>query len=58
MAKNTGIKKIKERIKTGLGNGIFHDSRSDVNALAAYCNMLTDKINEIIDYVERTDGDK
>lgn len=57
MDKNTGIKKIKERIKTGLGNGIFHDSRSDVNALASYCNMITDKINEIIDFVERMKTD-
>lgn len=45
----TMIAKIRTRIKTGRNNGIFHNSREDVNALAEYCNMLTDKINLIIE---------
>ncbi|MGN0599301.1 MAG: hypothetical protein ACI4JK_05340 [Oscillospiraceae bacterium] len=45
------INKLKSKIKTKLGNGIFHDSRADVNALAEYCEVLTRKINELVDAV-------
>lgn len=45
------VKKLKSKIKINLGNGIFHDSRADVNALAEYCEVLTKKINELIDVV-------
>lgn len=44
-------KKITKKIKTALNNGIFHDTRADVDVLAEYCNMLTDKINQLIDEV-------
>ena len=45
------IEKLKFKIKTTLGNGIFHDTRADVNALAEYCEVLTKKINEHVDAV-------
>ena len=45
------IEKIKLKLNTNLGNGIFHDSRADVNALAEYCEVLTKKINELVDAV-------
>lgn len=45
------IEKLKFKIKPKLGNGIFHDSRADVNALTEYCEVLTRKINELVDAV-------
>ena len=45
------IDKIKLKLNTHLGNGIFHDSRADVNVLAEYCNMLAKKIDELVDVV-------
>ena len=45
------IEKLKSKIKTKIGNGIFHDSRADVNALAEYCEVLQRKINELVDAV-------
>lgn len=44
--------KITKKIKTARNNGVFHDTRGDVDKLAEYCNMLTDKINQLIDEVE------
>lgn len=43
------VEKIKKKVKTNLNNGMFHDSRGDINTLAEYCNMLTNKINSLID---------
>lgn len=45
------IKKITKKIKESKDNGIFHDSRRDINTLAEYCNMLAEKINELIDAI-------
>ena len=45
------IEKLKSKIKTKLDNGIIHDSRADVNALAEHCEVLTRKINELVDAV-------
>lgn len=45
------VDKLKHKIKTKLGNGIFHDTRADVNTIAEYCNVLTNKINELVDVV-------
>ena len=45
------IKKLKQKLKTYLGNGIFHDFRADANTIADYCNVLTNKINELVDAV-------
>lgn len=47
------ILKIDKKLRTGRNNGIFHDTRSDVNLLADYCNMISDKINELIDEMEK-----
>ncbi|MBQ8298153.1 MAG: hypothetical protein IJX77_10275 [Ruminococcus sp.] len=46
------MKKITKEIGITPGNGIFHDSRGDVAALAAYCNMLASKINELIHLID------
>lgn len=45
------IEKLKFKIKTKLGNGIVHDSRADANTIAEYCNVLTKKINELVEAV-------
>lgn len=39
---------IRRQIRVGCRNGLIHDSRSDVNALGEYCNMLKDKLNAVI----------
>ena len=46
------MNKIVERINKSSGNdGIFHDSRHDVNTLGKAINLAFDKINEIIDFL-------
>lgn len=45
------IDKIKLKLNTNLGNGIFHDSRADANTIAEYCNVLAKKINKLVDAV-------
>ena len=52
------IKKLKQKLKTYLGNGIFHDTRADVNALAEYCEVLTRKINELVDVVNELQSEQ
>ncbi|MGN0598666.1 MAG: hypothetical protein ACI4JK_02125 [Oscillospiraceae bacterium] len=52
------IEKLKHKIKINLGNGIFHDSRADVNALAEYCEALTKKINELVDAVNELQANR
>ena len=52
------IEKLKFKIKTKLGNGIFHDSRADANTIAEYCNVLTKKINELIDVVNELQSEQ
>lgn len=45
------IEKLKYRIKIHPDNGLFHDTRGDVSAIAKYLIILTNKINEIVDVV-------
>ena len=52
------IEKLKQKLKTHLGNGISHDSRADVNAIAEYCNVLTKKINELVDAVNELQSEQ
>ena len=52
------IKKLKQKLKTYLGNGIFRDTRADVNALAEYCEVLTRKINELVDVVNELQSER
>jgi hypothetical protein len=42
------IQPNKIRIKHSLGNGMFHDSREDINSLAKAINHIVEKQNEII----------
>lgn len=39
---------ITKKIRGYLGNGIFHDTREDINRIAEYCNFLTDNINLLV----------
>ena len=41
------MKPIKEKMRQTGTEYIFHNTREDVRTLAKYCNMLTDKINEL-----------
>ena len=52
------IEKLKQKLKTHLGNGIFHDSRADANTIAEYCNVLTKKINELVDAVNELQSEQ
>lgn len=45
------IKRLNIKLRKSDGGGIFHDSRSDVNALMKVCNELVNKVNELIDEV-------
>ncbi len=45
------IKRLTNRIGNSDGIGIFHDTRGDVRTLAKMCNMLTDKVNELVNAV-------
>lgn len=49
------IKKIKNKVGTTGGAGIFHDTRDDVRILAEVCNRLIDKVNELTDEVNKLD---
>ena len=39
---------ITKKIRGSLNNGLFHDTRGDINKLAEYCNFLTDNINLLV----------
>lgn len=47
------IKPIKTKIKPSQGNGIFHDSRGDINALSQVINEIINKQNEVIETVNK-----
>ncbi len=47
------MKKITSEIKPSSNKGIVHDSRADVRVLGEYCNMLKEKINELIEEIDR-----
>ena len=42
------IQGLKIKIKSHLDNGIFHDSRADVNTLSTALQQTIDKLNEVI----------
>lgn len=43
------MQKLDIKIKTGLNNGLFHDTRNDINSLTKALNKCIDKINELIE---------
>lgn len=47
---------ITKKIKKSDNPGLVHDSRADIAALAEYCNMLAEKINELNKEVEILSG--
>ena len=42
-----------KRLRKTSGTALFHDSRQDAQVLATMCNTLTDKVNELVDEVNR-----
>lgn len=48
------MQKIKARLRKSDVPNLFHDTRGDVAILTKYCNMLADKVNELIDELEKT----
>ena len=40
-----------QRLRRSRESGLFHDSRQDARVLATMCNILTDKVNELVDEV-------
>jgi hypothetical protein len=44
---------IKTRIKGNLQNGLFHDSRADINTLVKVMQELIIKTNELINVVNK-----
>ena len=47
------ISLIKTRIRKSKNQGIFHDSRQDVEALSKVCIELINKVNELTNEVNR-----
>lgn len=47
------IKKFMKRIRPSNDVGFFHNSREDVRALSEYCNELADKVDELVDEVNK-----
>lgn len=43
------IDKIKIRVNKPSESGLFHDSRGDAKRLGIMCNILIDKVNELIE---------
>lgn len=43
------MRKLDIKIRTGLNNGLFHDTRADVDTLAKALNKCIDKINELVE---------
>jgi hypothetical protein len=46
------MQKINSYLRLGCGEGLFHDSRRDINTLGKLINECVDKINELITEVE------
>ena len=42
------VKKLDFKLTGSTGSGVFHDSRSDCRNLAKVCNLLIDKVNELV----------
>ena len=47
------MNKIKTKLRERGEHYIIHNTKVDVRTLAEYCNMLTDKGNELIEEVEK-----
>lgn len=47
------MKKIAHKIRKSNNHFVFRNGKKDIEALAEYCNMQTDKINELIATINR-----
>jgi len=45
------IKKLTKKLRKSQDTSLFHDSRADVRSIMEVCNELTDKVNEIIGFL-------
>jgi len=52
------INRIKTKIKLNCNNGIFHDSREDVNRLGNVLVECIEKINELTDEINKLKEEK
>lgn len=44
-------KKLTKKLRKSRDISIFHDSRADIRCVMEVCNELTDKVNEIIEFL-------
>lgn len=51
------INKLKLVFRTNLNNGLIHNSRQDVDTLCKTLEKTHDKINELIDVINRLDSE-
>ena len=51
------INKLKLVFRTNLNNGLIHNSRQDVDTLCNALEKTHDKINELVDVVNRLDNE-
>ena len=49
------IKKLSKKIKPSGNIFMIHDTRGDIRTLAALVNEVTDKINEIVEVLNKED---
>lgn len=47
------IKLLNTKIRKSKQQGIFHDSRKDIDSLAKICNELINKVNELTEEVNK-----
>ena len=45
------IKKLTKKLRKSQDTSLLHDSRADVRSIMEVCNELTDKVNEIIEFL-------
>lgn len=48
------MKPITKKLRPTGNYNLLHDSKADVATLMEYCNMLTDKINELNEELKQT----
>lgn len=52
------IKKLNRRIRRTGSEGLFHDTRKDVRLLAQVFNELHDKVNELVEEINRLKSER
>lgn len=52
------IKPINIKLRKPQNPGIFHDSRGDSEKLREVCNILIDKVNELVEKVNKLEDNQ